>query len=80
MNFDLQRNFDILQKAKELRELADTLEKIGNIGECGKAECEKFIKENNLEYIRNEVELSFRRGFFTACSLIGNDYDGNTKE
>lgn len=80
MNFDLQRNFDILQKAKELRELADTLDKIGNIGESGKAECEKFIKENNLEYIRGEVELSFGRGFFTACRLIEGNDDGNTKE
>ena len=73
MNFDLQRNFDILQKAKELREIADILEKIGNIGENGKAECEKFIKENNLEYIRGEVELTFRRCFFKACRRKGND-------
>ncbi len=67
MNFDLQRNYDILQKAKELRELADTLEKIGKVEESGQAECDKFIKENNLEYIRDEVELSFKRGYFSAC-------------
>ena len=48
--------------------------------DCRSKHCEKFIKENKLEYIRGEVELYFRRGFFTACRFIGNDYDGNTKE
>lgn len=82
MNGELSKKYDFVDTARHLRTLADELDDLGSIGSV---ECENFIKKNNLEYIREEVEITFREGFKVGMlaerkSSLGRELDKQENE
>lgn len=66
---------DIKTLETDLKELSDVIELAKTLKIMEEADkysaqeiCDKYIKENNLEYIKKEIEQAFRFGFFTYSS------------